>query len=181
MIDEKGAPPAHHVPTEETIEAIARLHADHHASATQHQRVVYNLTSILCSPRFLAAFTALLFCWTAVNGLIWFLGCHALDPPPFQGLSCFISITSLYFVVLVITTQRRDESLDRKRELLSLELAILSEQKTTKVIALLEELRRDSPAVQDRVDEQANAMARHADPQSVLDAIKEARSEASGR
>jgi uncharacterized membrane protein len=90
-----------------------------------------------------------------------------------------MAVTSLYFVVLVLTAQRRDESLGRRRELLTLELAILSDQKTTKVISLLEELRRDTPAVQDRVDEQANAMARHADPQTILEAIKEARSEAS--
>jgi uncharacterized membrane protein len=54
----------------------------------------------------------------------------------------------------------------------------LSEQKTTKVIALLEELRRDSPLVRNRVDEQADIMARPADPQSVNDAINETRSEA---
>lgn len=176
MIDEEKAPPTPHVPSEETIGAIARLHSDHQASATWHQRIVDRLTSLLCRPRFLGVLTALLCCWTGANGLIWSLGRRALDPPPFQGLSCFISIMSLYCVVLVITTQRRDESLDRKRELLTLELAILSEQKTTKVIALLEELRRDSPAVHDRIDEQANAMARHADPQSVFEAIKEARS-----
>jgi uncharacterized membrane protein len=180
MNDQQDVRSAPHVPSEDTIQAIARLHSDHHASATWHQRIVYNLTSILCGPRFLVALTALLFCWMVANGLIWSLGRHAFDPPPYQGLSCLISIASLYCVVLVITTQRRDESLDRKRELLSLELAILSEQKMTKVIALLEELRRDIPAVQDRVDEQANAMARHADPHSVLEAIKEARSEAAG-
>jgi uncharacterized membrane protein len=57
-------------------------------------------------------------------------------------------------------------------------VAILSEQKTAKVVALLEELRRDSPLVRDRVDELANIMARPVDPQSVIDAIKETRSEA---
>jgi Trm5-related predicted tRNA methylase len=46
------------------------------------------------------------------------------------------------------------------------------------VVALLEELRRDSPAVRDRVDKLADVMARPADPQSVIDAIKETRSEA---
>jgi hypothetical protein len=54
-----------------------------------------------------------------------------------------------------------------------LELGILSEQKTAKVIELLEESRRDSPLIPDRVDQEANAMAQPSDPQSVLDAIKE--------
>jgi uncharacterized membrane protein len=116
-----------------------------------------------------------------VNTWLWFAGRDVADPPPFQGLSCVLSLLSLYFVVIVLTTQRRDDHLSRRRELLALELAILSEQKTTKVIALLEELRRDSPAIHNRIDEQADAMARPADPQAVSDAIKEVRSEAENR
>jgi uncharacterized membrane protein len=80
-------------------------------------------------------------------------------------------------VVLILTTQSRNDRLTQRREQLNLELAILSEQKTAKVVALLEELRRDSPAVRDRVDKQADVMARPANPQSVIDAIKETRSE----
>ena len=64
-------------------------------------------------------------------------------------------------------------SLTQHRELLTLELAILSEQKTAKVIQLLEEVRRDNPLIHDRVDREAEVMAQPADPQSVLDAIKE--------
>ena len=59
------------------------------------------------------------------------------------------------------------------REQLTLELAILGEQKSAKIIALLEEMRRDSPSLRNRVDEEAAAMSIAADPQAVLDAIKE--------
>jgi hypothetical protein len=38
---------------------------------------------------------------------------------------------------------------------------------------LLEESRRDNPLIRNRVDQEAEAMAQPADPQSVLDAIKE--------
>jgi uncharacterized membrane protein len=84
-------------------------------------------------------------------------------------------MASLYLVVLILTTQDRDDRLTQRREQLNLELTILSEQKTAKVVALLEELRRDSPAARDRVDKQADVMARPADPQAVIDAIKETR------
>jgi uncharacterized membrane protein len=52
-------------------------------------------------------------------------------------------------------------------------LAILSEQKSAKIISLLEEMRRDSPSLRNRVDPEAAAMAVAADPQTVLDAIKD--------
>ncbi len=62
-------------------------------------------------------------------------------------------------------------------ELLNLELTILCEQKIAKVVALLEEVRQDSPRLHDRVDELAEAMFLPADPQSVLDSMNETRCE----
>ncbi|MFZ3324820.1 MAG: hypothetical protein WA231_02530 [Methylocella sp.] len=79
---------------------------------------------------------------------------------------------SLYTVVLILATQRREYQLAQLREQLTLE-PILSEQETAKVIQLLEESRRDNPLIRDRVDQEAEAIAQPADPQSVLDAIKE--------
>ena len=55
---------------------------------------------------------------------------------------------------------------------------MLSEQKTAKVIELLEESRRDNPLIQNRVDQEAEAMAKPADPKTVLEAIKETDAEA---
>jgi hypothetical protein len=49
-------------------------------------------------------------------------------------------------VILILTTQGGDGRLTQRRELLNLELTILSEQKIAKAVALLEELRQDSPA-----------------------------------
>jgi uncharacterized membrane protein len=106
------------------------------------------------------------------------VGAHrALDPPPFAWLAGVASLASLYLVILILTTQRGDDRLTQRRELLNLELTILSEQKITKVVALLEQLRQDSPHLRDRVDELAEAMSQPADPQSVIDAIKETRFE----
>ena len=58
-----------------------------------------------------------------------------------------------------------------RREQLTLELAIPGEQKTAKVIELLEAPRRDDPHLRVRADPEAAAMARPADPSSVIAAI----------
>jgi uncharacterized membrane protein len=86
-----------------------------------------------------------------------------------QGL---VSLAALYMTVLILATQRRENELTSHHEHLTLELAILSEQKTAKVIALLEELRQDHPDIHDRVDREAVALSEPADTQSVLDTIK---------
>jgi uncharacterized membrane protein len=50
---------------------------------------------------------------------------------------------------------------------------LLTEQKTLKIIELIEELRRDSPEVDDRIDPEAERMATKADPHAVLGIIEE--------
>ena len=167
-------PPIH---IEETIQSIAGLHADHHANATQHQRLVDRITYLLGSANFISALTVFVVGWVGLNGLAAALGYRALDPPPFAWLAGAASLVSLYLVILILTTQRGDDRLTQRRELLNLELTILGEQKIAKVVALLEELRQDSPHLRNRVDELAEAMSQPADPQSVIDAIQETRSE----
>ena len=56
---------------------------------------------------------------------------------------------------------------------MTLEATLLTEQKTRKIIELLEELRRDSPGVRDREDVEALQMAAKADPHEVLAVIEE--------
>jgi uncharacterized membrane protein len=167
--------PAH---IEETIRSIARLHADHHQNATPLQRAMDGMTALLGRPGSIGALTILVVAWIALNLLIAALGYRAIDPPPFAWLGGAVSVVSLYMVVLILATQRREDQLAQHRDQLTLELVILSEQKTAKVIQLLEEFRRDNPHIHDRVDDEADIMARPADPSSVLDAIKEIHAEA---
>ena len=59
----------------------------------------------------------------------------------------------------------------RRRAELTLQLAILAEQKNAKIIQMLDDLRRDHPEIQDRVDDDAKAMSTPADPGAVVKAI----------
>jgi len=83
-----------------------------------------------------------------------------------------LTLMALFLAVLILSTQRRADQLGNLRSQMTLELAILTEQKTTKLIELLEELRRDSPEVRDRVDAEASEMASRADPHEILNAIE---------
>jgi uncharacterized membrane protein len=162
--------PAH---IEDTIQAIARLHADHRLEAGTLQRVVERSTASIGQPRFLAGLGVLIALWIGGNLFGNLAGYVVWDIPPFPWLQGVLGILALYVTLLILTTQRREDQLAGYREQLTLELAILGEQKSAKIISLLEEMRRDSPMLSNRVDEEAAAMSVAADPQAVLDAIKE--------
>ncbi len=170
MVAETPILPAH---IEDTIQAIAKLHADHHKEAGTLQLFVERLTAWIGRPQFIAAMTIFVVAWIGGNLLAQASGIAPWDEPPFAWLQGALALLALYVTVLILTTQRREDQLAGYREQLTLELAILSEQKSAKIIALLEEMRRDSPTLRNRVDEEAAAMAIAADPQAVLDAIKD--------
>jgi len=178
MADTEFPPPTLPAHIAETLRSMTRLHAEHHESATPLQRAVDRMTALLGRPGFIGVLTVIVVGWISLNLLAGALGYRPIDPPPFSGLGGAVSLVSLYMVVLLLVTQRREDQLAQHREHLILELAILSEQKTAKVIELLEEVRRDNPHIHDRVDQQADAMAQPSDPQQVLDAIKEIHAEA---
>ncbi len=173
MADTNAAPPAAPAHIDETIRSIAQHHAEHRENATTLQRAIERVTALLGRPMFLGVLTIVVGGWIGLNMLAAARGYRAVDPPPFAWLAGAVSLASLYMVVLILATQRREDQLARQRELLILELAILSEQKTAKLIELLEESRRDNPLMHDRVDQQAEIMARPADPPTVLAAIKD--------
>jgi uncharacterized membrane protein len=162
--------PAH---VEDTVQAIARLHQAHRDRATRAERLVGRATGVIARPGVMAAALGVVVGWVGFNLVARLLGWRAFDPAPFQLLQGVLTLLALGATVLVLNTQRREDDIATQREQLSLQLAMLSDHKLAKVIALLEELRRDHPEVRDRVDVVADEMARPADPQRVLDALRE--------
>jgi len=59
-----------------------------------------------------------------------------------------------------------------------LQVSLLAEQRTAKIVALLEELRRDMPNVRNRVDLVAEAMQQAVPPTAVSSALDEGLSNA---
>lgn len=159
---------------EETVQAIARLHADHHKRATPLQILVDQMTALVARPAFIGGVTVVVALWVGGNLLLSRLTGHRLEPKGLPYLQGIGELVTIYITALVLMSQRRKDELSELREQLSLELATLTEQKVAKLIALTEEMRRDNPQIVNRFDPQAAAMAQPADPEAVLVAFKEA-------
>jgi hypothetical protein len=121
---------------EESVGSIARLHADHHHSATPRERAIERMTTTLGRANSIVALWrrrpgSARICWRGRSAT------GPLDPPPFAGLTGAVSVVSLFLVMLILASEQRADALAERREQLTLELAILSERKTAKVIELL--------------------------------------------
>ena len=156
---------------DEAVRSVTQLHSDHHGKATTPQRAVNRITALMARPWFITVVGLSVAVWIVANLIVSRLGLEAIDPPPFPWLEVAATLFSLFVVMLVLVAQKHEDELNAHRDTLTLELAILSEHKIAKVIQLLEELRRDSPHVQDRDDPQAEQMAEPADAGSVLAAV----------
>jgi uncharacterized membrane protein len=166
LIKKTGALPDH---INETVRAIARLRAEHREEATVFQRLIERVTASAGSPGFVAVLSIITVGWIALN-LVF--GPHAWDAPPFAWLQGMTGLGALYMAILILSTQRRDNLLAGYREQLMLELVILGEQKTAKIIGLIEELRRDDPNICNRSDQEATNLSVPAEPHAVFNAIK---------
>ena len=157
----------------ETIHAIALLHAEHHRKSTLAERIVDRVTTAVGRPVFLLLLMGAAAFWIAGNEFVSLEGGRAPDAPPFSGLELGISLLAMVISVMILISQSRADRFANLREQMTLEATLLTEQKTRKIIELLEELRRDSPGVRDREDVEAIQMAAKADPHEVLAVIDE--------
>jgi uncharacterized membrane protein len=156
----------------ETVQAIALLHAEHHRKSTLAERIIDRATSSVGRPRFLFLLAVAVVMWVAANSVLTLNGRLAPDPPPFAWLELTLTAVALVIAVMILTSQRRADRFANLREQMTLEATLLTEQKTRKIIELLEELRRDSPEIPDRQDIEADQMATKADPHEVLTVIE---------
>jgi uncharacterized membrane protein len=167
-IDRTNLPP--HV--EEAIGSIAELHAEHSRGTSRVRLRIARLTRILGRPLFLMSIIFGIAAWMLVNVAILHAGGRPFDSPPFPWLQGTVSGLALIMTILIVSTQQRDDAIGDERDQLTLQLAMLSEQKLTKLIGLLEDLRRDDPHVADRPDVQAAEMAVPTNPLAMSEAIK---------
>lgn len=155
---------------EKSVDAIAIFHREHYHSATPLQRALDAATERLGRPVMVIAVFLAVVAWivTAEVG-----GRGGVAQPAFTWLELVATVTSLLVSILILATQRREDQLGDRRAKLTLELAILTDRKNAKIIALLEELRRDTPGLANRIDLESDDMAKPTDPTAVLAAIEE--------
>jgi uncharacterized membrane protein len=154
-----------------TIAAL--LHQEREASSTPAQRRLEQLGRFLGKPSYLTGLLVLVLAWIAFNAIAHALGLRAVDRPPFQWLQGMLTLIAMLTSTTVLIAQNREERLEKQREHLELQINLLTEQKVTRLISLLEELRRDLPMVHNRHDPETARMQEATDTAQVISALKQ--------
>jgi uncharacterized membrane protein len=165
---ESALPPS----VNENIGTIADFYARHDEHVSTAQRVVEKMAHFLGSPGYVFANVVFIVCWIAANLIADDIGWKQIDEPPFFWLQGIVGLNAFVISTTVLIRQNRMSRLAEHHAHLDLQVNLLTEEKSSKIIALLEELRRDLPNVQDKPDREAEELAQHADAKAVLSAIE---------
>lgn len=168
MVDQ---PPSH---VEETAEQLAALHHEQERATGPVQKFANRVTAWLGRPGTLAVIFLLIILWMVGNYVARRMGVSAVDQFPFPDLAFFATVAALLIALLILTTQQHQSQLAERRSQLTLQISILSEKKIAKVIALIEEQRRESPVLASRIDNEAEAMSQSVDPRESLNSLERA-------
>jgi uncharacterized membrane protein len=158
---------------DQNIESVVALRRREWQQTTPSQRRVERISRLVGRPAYLVGILVFVILWISVNVAARNLGRWTFDPPPFSILQGLLTLVALLTTTIVLIAQNRQTKLEQQHEHLDLQVNLLTEQKVSKLILLVEELRRDLPMVKDRHDPQAMAMQEAADTTQVLSAIQE--------
>jgi uncharacterized membrane protein len=169
----KGAAPgslSEHI--DQNIETMAALQRREREMTSGPQRLVERVSRFIGRPAYLLGLLIFVVGWVVANVGRPF-GIASFDPPPFEMLDGILTFSALVTATIVLIAQNRQTKREQQHRHLDLQMGLLTEQKVTKLIHLVEELRRDLPMVKDRDDPQATALQEAADTAAVISAIDE--------
>jgi uncharacterized membrane protein len=154
----------------QNIESIVALQKREWETVGRAQRWVESVGRWLGKPFYLMGLVAAIAVWVGINVIKQARG--SWDPPPFELLDGAMTLISLITTTIVLIAHNRQTKLEQHHAHLGLQVSLLTEQKVTKLINLIEELRRDMPMVKDRHDPHAEALQQSADTEEVAAALE---------
>ncbi len=159
----------------QNIETILAFYTREEQKISHSQRVLENISGFLGQPLYLGSILLFVALWILANIFARHVGLAVIDQAPYFWLQGIVSLGALLTSTVVLIKQNRLTRLEEQRAHLDLQVNLLTEQKVTKIINLMEELRRDLPMVKDRHDPEAAAFQQPTDPHVVLAALDEQR------
>ena len=158
-------------PIAQNTETMLAFNLHEKGTLSLHQKLLEYISEAIGSPVFLGVTICSVGIWIVVNLYATQLHFKPFDQSPFPVLQGLLGLAALITTIVVLIKQNRLGKMEERRAHLELQVNLLTEQKATKLINLIEELRRDLPMIKDRYDAQAVAFQVPTDPDAVLKAL----------
>jgi uncharacterized membrane protein len=144
------------------------------------QRAIERVSAFFGSPSYFLFSVVFVLAWLALNTWGAHSGWHHVDAPPFPLLQGLVSSNALLLTIAVLIRQNRMAQIAEHRSHLDLQINLLTEQKVTKVLELVDnavrEIKNVRGAPTEAPQEHMEEMTKPADPHAILDAIKQKQS-----
>lgn len=137
------------------------------------QLVIERISAFFGSPAYFVFAIVGITVWMLANEFGPRFGWPGPDPPPFSWLQGVVSSNALLLTVAVLIRQNRMAKVAEHRSHLDLQINLLSEQKVTKILQIVDELQRELTALRKRPDSEIAEMSKPADAQALMHAIKQ--------
>jgi uncharacterized membrane protein len=161
-------------PAKENLELLERF-ADQQPDVSGVQRAIERISAFFGSPAYFIFSIAFIVGWGLLNAWGFHAGWRHIDAPPFAWLQGFVSSNALVLTIAVLIRQNRMSIIAEHRSHLDLQINLLTEQKVTKLVQLVDEIHREIKDIRGAgpAREQIDEMTKPADPGAILDAIKQ--------
>ena len=152
-------------PIYENIQTIVELHTRAENEVSRQQRSIENITAFLGRPRFLFIILIFVSLWIMVNILLIKLGLPGFDPPPFIWLQGVLTLGALLQATMIVMTERRTE--------LDLQVSLIIDQKMSKLLTMVDQLRQVHPDLENGTDPEVEALKKTVDPHESVDTLNQ--------
>ena len=134
---------AYHTPhtsdelTERNVDTVIRLEREVRERRPAGDRAIDAITAFCGSMSFVWLHVVWFFGWIGID----MLRHHAtFDPFPYQLLTLIVSLEAILLSTFILISQNRDARLNDRRNHLALQIALLSEQESTKMLKMLDRI-----------------------------------------
>ena len=157
----------------ENLEVLSQFKDREEAQISGLQLAIERISRVFGSPAFFTFALVFIAVWIVVN--LWGIrhGWRYVDTPPFFWLQGLVSCNALLLTVAVLIRQNRMAQVAEHRAHLDLQINLLTEQKVTKLLQILDAPRRDVASLHGGQDDEAHEMTKPADTHALMHAIKE--------
>jgi uncharacterized membrane protein len=155
----------------QNIDALLRRKREEEASAPLEDRVAVAITRFVGSMLFVYIHAALFVCWISINiGLLPLI--PAFDPS-LVILAMVASVEAIFLSTFVLISQNRMAAAADKRADLNLQISLLAEHETTRILSMLHDVGKKLSIDFDHEDE-LSELTQSVFPEDVLTALEEA-------